>query len=113
MRIHQASAGNLQQNLKFDDKTGMYHLEKLNPATFSQLTKIYASQQKMGDKKREIEEIGLTSNFPKGNSAGFITIDGKMSTEATLDFVNQQMICWQSETVFCEVLGVGSFYRAV
>ncbi|EUJ26466.1 T7SS effector LXG polymorphic toxin [Listeria cornellensis] len=104
---------NIQQNLKFDGKTGMYHLEKLNPATFSQLTKMYASQQEIDDKIREIEEIGLTPNVPKGNSAGFITIDGKMSTEATLDFVNQQMIYWQSETVFREVLGVGSFYRAV
>ncbi|MBC6316467.1 glycohydrolase toxin TNT-related protein [Listeria grandensis] len=104
---------NIQQNLKFDGKTGMYHLEKLNPATFSQLTKMYASQQEIDDKIREIEEIGLTPNIPKGNSAGFITIDGKMSTEATLDFVNQQMIYWQSETVFREVLGVGSFYRAV
>ncbi|MBC6310488.1 hypothetical protein HCJ66_13185 [Listeria sp. FSL L7-1582] len=104
---------NIQQNLKFDGKTGMYHLEKLNPATFRQLTKMYASQQEIDDKIKEIEEIGLTPNVPKGNSAGFITIDGKMSTEATLDFVNQQMIYWQSETVFREVLGVGSFYRAV
>ncbi len=104
---------NIQQNLKFDGKTGMYHLEKLNPASFSQLTKMYANQQKIDDKIKEIEEIGLTPNIPKGNHAGFIMIDGKMSTEATLDFVNQQMIYWQSETVFREVLGVGSFYRAV
>ncbi|WP_260448937.1 glycohydrolase toxin TNT-related protein [Listeria booriae] len=104
---------NIQQNLKFDGNTGMYHLEKLSPETFRQLTKMYASQQEIDDKIKEIEEIGLTPNVPKGNSAGFITIDGKMSTEATLDFVNQQMIYWQSETVFREVLGVGSFYRAV
>ncbi|MBC1359409.1 TNT domain-containing protein [Listeria booriae] len=104
---------NIQQNLKFDGQTGMYQLEKLRPETFRQLTKMYASQQEIDDKIKEIEEIGLTPNVPKGNSAGFITIDGKMSTEATLDFVNQQMIYWQSETVFREVLGVGSFYRAV
>ncbi|MBC2311079.1 T7SS effector LXG polymorphic toxin [Listeria booriae] len=104
---------NIQQNLKFDGKTGMYQLEKLSAETFRQLTKMYASQQEIDDKIKEIEEIGLTPNVPKGNSAGFITIDGKMSTEATLDFVNQQMIYWQSETVFREVLGVGSFYRAV
>lgn len=103
----------IQQNLNFDSKTGTYHVDKLTPATFEHLVKMYATQQEIDDKIKAIEEIGLTPNIPAGNSAGFMTIDGKVDTEATLNFVNQQMIYWQNETVFREVLGVGAFYRAV
>lgn len=103
----------IQQNLKFNSKTGTYNIEKLTPATFEHLVKMYATQQEIDDKIKAIEEIGLTPNIPTGNSAGFMTNDGKVDTEATLNFVNQQMIYWQNETVFREVLGVGAFYRAV
>ncbi|MBC2169550.1 T7SS effector LXG polymorphic toxin [Listeria booriae] len=101
----------IQKNIRFDRVTGTYGVDKLNPTNFKELSRLYASQQAIDDKIKEIEDIGLTPVIPNGNSAGFMMNDGQLNTTATLGFVNEQMIYWQNESTFRELFLVGSSYR--
>lgn len=103
----------IQKNIRFDRATGTYGVDKLNPTNFKELSRLYASQQAIDDKIKEIEDIGLTPVIPNGNSAGFIMHDGQVNTTATLGFVNEQMIYWQNESTFRELFLVGSSYRVL
>lgn len=103
----------IQKNIRFDRATGTYGVDKLNPTNFKELSRLYASQQVIDDKIKEIEDIGLTPVIPNGNSAGFIMHDGQVNTTATLGFVNEQMIYWQNESTFRELFLVGSSYRVL
>ncbi|MBC1231372.1 hypothetical protein HB816_12990 [Listeria booriae] len=101
----------IQKNIRFDRVTGTYGVDKLNRTNFKELSRLYASQQAIDDKIKEIEDIGLTPVIPNGNSAGFMMNDGQLNTTATLGFVNEQMIYWQNESTFRELFLVGSSYR--
>ncbi|MBC2369246.1 hypothetical protein HBP99_11410 [Listeria booriae] len=103
----------IQKNIGFDKATGTYGVDKLNRTNFKELSRLYASQQAIDDKIKEIEDIGLTPVIPNGNSAGFMMNDGQLNTTATLGFVNEQMIYWQNESTFRELLLVGSSYRVL
>ncbi|MBC6310498.1 hypothetical protein HCJ66_13235 [Listeria sp. FSL L7-1582] len=103
----------IQKNIRFDRATGTYGVDKLNPTNFKELSRLYASQQAIDDKIKEIEDIGLTPVIPNGNSAGFMMNDGQLNTTATLGFVNEQMIYWQNESTFRELFLVGSSYRVL
>lgn len=104
----------IQQNLSFNDKTGMYDVNGLNTDRFKKLQDLYAKQKEIDGKVKEIEAIGLTPYIPSGNTAGFVlNQDGTLNTEATLDQVNNQVIYWQNETGMRELFGVGAFYRAI
>lgn len=103
----------IQKNIRFDRATGTYGVDKLNPTNFKELSRLYASQQAIDDKIKEIEDIGLTPVIPNGNSAGFMMHDGQLNTTATLGFVNEQMIYWQNESTFRELFLVGSSYRVL
>ncbi|MBC2306227.1 T7SS effector LXG polymorphic toxin [Listeria booriae] len=103
----------IQKNIRFDRVTGTYGVDKLNPTNFKELSRLYASQQAIDDKIKEIENIGLTPVIPNGNSAGFMMHDGQLNTTATLGFVNEQMIYWQNESTFRELFLVGSSYRVL
>nr|WP_277620187.1 AHH domain-containing protein [Listeria cornellensis] len=103
----------IQKNIRFDRATGTYGVDKLNPTNFKELSRLYASQQAIDDKIKEIEDIGLTPVIPNGNSAGFMMHDGHLNTTATLGFVNEQMIYWQNESTFRELFLVGSSYRVL
>ncbi|MBC2117359.1 T7SS effector LXG polymorphic toxin [Listeria booriae] len=103
----------IQKNIRFDRVTGTYGVDKLNRTNFKELSRLYASQQAIDDKIKEIEDIGLTPVIPNGNSAGFMMNDGQLNTTATLGFVNEQMIYWQNESTFRELLLVGSSYRVL
>ncbi|MBC1359504.1 T7SS effector LXG polymorphic toxin [Listeria booriae] len=101
----------IQKNIRFDRATGTYGVDKLNRTNFKELSRLYASQQAIDDKIKEIEAIGLTPVIPNGNSAGFMMNDGQLNTTATLGFVNEQMLYWQNESTFRELFLVGSSYR--
>ncbi|MBC2104585.1 HNH/ENDO VII family nuclease [Listeria booriae] len=103
----------IQRNIRFDRVTGTYGVDKLNRTNFKELSRLYASQQAIDDKIKEIEDIGLTPVIPNGNSAGFMMNDGQLNTTATLGFVNEQMIYWQNESTFRELFLVGSSYRVL
>ncbi|MBC2159425.1 hypothetical protein HCB21_06585 [Listeria booriae] len=103
----------IQKNIRFDRVTGTYGVDKLNRTNFKELSRLYASQQAIDDKIKEIEDIGLTPVIPNGNSAGFMMNDGQLNTTATLGFVNEQMIYWQNESTFRELFLVGSSYRVL
>ncbi|MBC1574665.1 transposase [Listeria booriae] len=103
----------IQKNIRFDRVTGTYSMEKVNRTNFSELSRLYASQQAIDDKIKEIEDIGLTPVIPKGNSAGFILQDGQLNTTVTLGFVNEQMLYWENESTFRELFFVGSSYRVL
>ncbi|MBC1357842.1 T7SS effector LXG polymorphic toxin [Listeria booriae] len=103
----------IQKNIRFDRATGTYSMEKINRTHFSELSRLYASQQAIDDKLKEIEAIGLTPVIPKGNSAGFMMNDGQLNTTATLGFVNEQMLYWENESTFRELFLVGSSYRVL
>ncbi|MBC1896970.1 hypothetical protein HCA68_04710 [Listeria booriae] len=103
----------IQKNIRFDRATGTYGMEKINRTNFSELSRLYASQQAIDDQIKEIEAIGLTPMISKGNSAGFILQDGQLNTTATLGFVNEQMIYWENESTFRELFLVGSSYRVL
>ncbi|MBC1804918.1 T7SS effector LXG polymorphic toxin [Listeria booriae] len=103
----------IQKNIRFDRVTGTYGVDKLNRTNFKELSRLYASQQAIDDKIKEIEDIGLTPVIPNGNSAGFMMNDGKLNTTATLGFVNEQIIYWQNESTFRELFLVGSSYRVL
>ncbi|EUJ36756.1 hypothetical protein PWEIH_11355 [Listeria weihenstephanensis FSL R9-0317] len=109
----QVAIQQIKQNLRFDSRTGSYHLDTLSAEPFADLVRMYASQQAIDDKIKAMEEIGLTPNIPKGNQAGFVLTDGILNTEATLDLANQQIIYWQNESTMRELFGVGALYRAV
>lgn len=91
----------------------MYKVDKLTASNFERLVDLYASQKAIDDKVKAMEDIGMLPYIPEGNRAGYVTTNGKLNTEATLDLVNQQMIYWQNETGMRELFGVGAFYRAV
>ncbi|MBC2179623.1 hypothetical protein HCJ82_05605 [Listeria booriae] len=103
----------IQKNIRFDRVTGTYGVDKLNRTNFKELSRLYASQQAIDDKIKEIEDIGLTPAIPNGNSAGFMMNDGQLNTTATLGFVNEQIIYWQNESTFRELFLVGSSYRVL
>ncbi|EAC4269023.1 hypothetical protein EIB85_14750, partial [Listeria innocua] len=103
----------IQANISFNSQTGMYKVDKLNASNFQRLVDLYASQKAIDDKVKAMEDIGMLPYIPEGNRAGYVTTNGKLNTEATLDLVNQQMIYWQNETGMRELFGVGAFYRAV
>ncbi|HBM3907035.1 TPA: T7SS effector LXG polymorphic toxin [Listeria innocua] len=103
----------IQANISFNSQTGMYKVDKLNASNFERLVDLYASQKAIDDKVKAMEDIGMLPYIPEGNRAGYVTTNGKLNTEATLDLVNQQMIYWQNETSMRELFGVGAFYRAV
>ncbi|MBC1490746.1 hypothetical protein HCI99_02810 [Listeria booriae] len=103
----------IQKNIRFDRATGTYGVDKLNPTNFKELSRLYASQQAIDDKIKEIENIGLTPVIPNGNSAGFMMHNGQLNTTATLGFVNEQIIYWQNESTFRELFLVGSSYRVL
>ncbi|MBF2543696.1 T7SS effector LXG polymorphic toxin [Listeria seeligeri] len=103
----------IQSNISFNSQTGVYKVDKLNASNFEDLVDLYASQKAIDDKVKAMEDIGMLPYIPEGNRAGYVTTDGKLNTEATLDLVNQQMIYWQNETGMRELFGVGAFYRAV
>ncbi|TYU45579.1 hypothetical protein FZW78_02015 [Listeria monocytogenes] len=103
----------IQSNISFNSQTGMYKVDKLNASNFERLVDLYASQKAIDDKVKAMEDIGMLPYIPEGNRAGYVTTNGKLNTEATLDLVNQQMIYWQNETGMRELFGVGAFYRAV
>ncbi|ECP9717649.1 hypothetical protein FXK27_00720 [Listeria monocytogenes] len=103
----------IQANISFNSQTGMYKVDKLNASNFERLVDLYASQKAIDDKVKAMEDIGMLPYIPEGNRAGYVTTNGKLNTEATLDLVNQQMIYWQNETGMRELFGVGAFYRAV
>ncbi|MBC1307834.1 T7SS effector LXG polymorphic toxin [Listeria booriae] len=103
----------IQKNIRFDRVTGTYGVDKLNRTNFKELSRLYASQQAIDDKIKEIEDIGLTPVIPNGNSAGFMMNDGQLNTTATLGFLNEQMIYWQNESTFRELFLVGSSYRVL
>ncbi|MBC2079181.1 hypothetical protein HCA99_08125 [Listeria booriae] len=103
----------IQKNIRFDRATGTYGMEKINRTHFSELSRLYASQQAIDDQIKEIEAIGLTPMISKGNSAGFILQDGQLNTTATLGFVNEQMLYWENESTFRELFLVGSSYRVL
>lgn len=103
----------IQKSIRFDRATGTYGVDKLNRTNFKELSRLYASQQAIDDKIKEIENIGLTPVIPNGNSAGFMMHDGQLNTTATLGFVNEQMIYWQNESTFRELLLVGSSYHVL
>lgn len=103
----------IQKNIRFDRVTGTYGVDKLNRTNFKELSRLYASQQAIDDKIKEIEDIGLTPVILNGNSAGFMMNDGKLNTTATLGFVNEQIIYWQNESTFRELFLVGSSYRVL
>ncbi|OFH63098.1 hypothetical protein BJN12_11220 [Listeria monocytogenes] len=103
----------IQANISFNSQTGMYKVDKLSASNFERLVDLYASQKAIDDKVKAMEDIGMFPYIPEGNRAGYVTTNGKLNTEATLDLVNQQMIYWQNETGMRELFGVGAFYRAV
>lgn len=103
----------IQANISFNSQTGMYKVDKLSASNFERLVDLYASQKAIDDKVKAMEDIGMLPYIPEGNRAGYVTTNGKLNTEATLDLVNQQMIYWQNETGMRELFGVGDFYRAV
>lgn len=103
----------IQANISFNSQTGMYKVDKLSASNFERLVDLYASQKAIDDKVKAMEDIGMLPYIPEGNRAGYVTTNGKLNTEATLDLVNQQMIYWQNETGMRELFGVGAFYRAV
>lgn len=103
----------IQANISFNSQTGMYKVDKLTASNFERLVDLYASQKAIDDKVKAMEDIGMLPYIPEGNRAGYVTTNGKLNTEATLDLVNQQMIYWQNETGMRELFGVGAFYRAV
>ncbi|EKZ4541823.1 hypothetical protein QRW58_000311 [Listeria monocytogenes] len=104
---------NIQANISFNSQTGMYKVDKLSASNFERLVDLYASQKAIDDKVKAMEDIGMLPYIPEGNRAGYVTTNGKLNTEATLDLVNQQMIYWQNETGMRELFDVGAFYRAV
>ncbi|EAC2264960.1 hypothetical protein FLQ77_15310, partial [Listeria monocytogenes] len=103
----------IQANISFNSQTGMYKVDKLSASNFERLVDLYASQKAIDDKVKAMEDIGMLPYIPEGNRAGYVTTNGKLNTEATLDLVSQQMIYWQNETGMRELFGVGAFYRAV
>ncbi|EAC7400102.1 hypothetical protein APE34_00710 [Listeria monocytogenes] len=103
----------IQANISFNSQTGMYKVDKLSASNFERLVDLYASQKAIDDKVKAMEDIGMLPYIPEGNRAGYVTTNGKLKTEATLDLVSQQMIYWQNETGMRELFGVGAFYRAV
>ncbi|EDH0781309.1 hypothetical protein GCV51_00920 [Listeria monocytogenes] len=103
----------IQANISFNSQTGMYKVDKLSASNFERLVDLYASQKAIDDKVKAMEDIGMFPYIPEGNRAGYVTTNGKLNTEATLDLVSQQMIYWQNETGMRELFGVGAFYRAV
>ncbi|EIA7477883.1 hypothetical protein K7T85_000021 [Listeria monocytogenes] len=103
----------IQANISFNSQTGMYKVDKLAASNFERLVDLYASQKAIDDKVKAMEDIGMLPYIPEGNRAGYVTTNGKLNTEATLDLVSQQMIYWQNETGMRELFGVGAFYRAV
>ncbi|EAG1584863.1 hypothetical protein BAB03_00265 [Listeria monocytogenes] len=103
----------IQANISFNSQTGMYKVDKLSASNFERLVDLYASQKAIDDKVKAMEDIGMLPYIPEGNHAGYVTTNGKLNTEATLDLVSQQMIYWQNETGMRELFGVGAFYRAV
>ncbi|MCU55003.1 hypothetical protein DWE58_13200 [Listeria monocytogenes] len=103
----------IQANISFNSQTGMYKVDKLSASNFERLVDLYASQKAIDDKVKAMEDIGMRPYIPEGNRAGYVTTNGKLNTEATLDLVSQQMIYWQNETGMRELFGVGAFYRAV
>ncbi|EAE1904604.1 hypothetical protein A7H25_00685 [Listeria monocytogenes] len=103
----------IQANISFNSQTGMYKVDKLSASNFERLVDLYASQKAIDDKVKAMEDIGMLPYIPEGNRAGYVTTNGKLNTEATLDLVSQQMIYWQNETCMRELFGVGAFYRAV
>ncbi|MBF2512970.1 hypothetical protein IA833_00935 [Listeria marthii] len=103
----------IQVNISFNSQTGMYKVDKLSASNFERLVDLYASQKAIDDKVKAMEDIGMLPYIPEGNRAGYVTTNGKLNTEATLDLVNQQMIYCQNETGMRELFGVGAFYRAV
>ncbi|MBF2654881.1 hypothetical protein IBB73_03685 [Listeria seeligeri] len=71
----------IQQNLSFNDKTGMYDVNGLNTDRFKKLQDLYAKQKEIDGKVKEIEAIGLTPYSPSGNTAGFVlNQDGTLNT---------------------------------
>ncbi|MBC2018881.1 hypothetical protein HCJ60_11160 [Listeria seeligeri] len=103
----------IQANISFSSQTGMYKVDKLSASNFERLVELYASQKAIDDKVKAMEDIGMLPYIPEGNRAGYVTTNGKLNTEATLDLVNQQMMYWQNETGMRELFGVGAFYRVV
>lgn len=103
----------IQANISFNSQTGMYKVDRLTASNFERLVDLYASQKAIDDKVKAMEDIGMLPYIPEGNRAGYVTTNGKLNTEATLDLVNQQIIYWQNETGMRELFGVGAFYRAV